>query len=447
MTSTSVTIKDYRTLPGVISETKYYYRFPTLSYETKKGSKVDWQVYVGLLQRKDNGKYRTMEILDEYFNNKTMDESIIAVIKTDSGVVGGKVRDTDDTYVMEGKNIGRSNETNVFCQALRDAYSKYRKHADKTNPGDKVPPMLAKSMNDMFDNPADDIDWSGGMFVQRKYDGNRMMSHLIADSEGNYAVECYSRNLKPLMPNPGIVEDIEVLLLAALQKPKLADPLNLYLDGEMYKHGQALQKLGSLRSKSSASVKDIKYMTFDLYDKSRPNMTFEDRLDLLQELYSRVGELSGLEEVETFRVTSHKSLMKLYHRFLDEKYEGAMIKFPNGKFEPSRNGYKSGNIMKLKKQHMEEFVVVGFEGGEGKGKAQGAIMIICDVGDNSDTRFTVTPALPLEERKNLFDRYTHDLKTFKNELKGKKIVVTFDDYSEDGVPLRARTSLEVREDV
>lgn len=454
MASKSVVITNYRTLPGIISETKRYYMFPTLTYPNRNGAQQFWQIYVGMLAKKPNGKYKAIDIEDYFFDNTELEIDLIAVIKVDAGVVGGKTREAADTYVTEGKNIGKKNETNVFCQALRNALSKYNKQHDKVAPSELIHPMLAQEADSLKLLPYP-------VFVQRKYNGNRMLSHMLPDG----SIKCYSRNLKPTSTNANIISDIILLLSAAEQEPKLAKATDLFFDGEVYEHGKSLQQLGSLRSKKGADVITTRYYTYDIYDKSRPGLTFSERLDLLTELYSRV--LNNEEEpyegvidknyiiddedhlnycilADTFEASNASGVRSLYHQFLNEKYEGAMIKLADAIYEPSLNAYKSKNILKLKPKFDEEYEVVGISG-EGAGKSAGALMVTCALPNG--TEFDVTPALPLDTRRELFEKYSNDEEALQNELLGKKIIVTFDEKSDLKVPLRGRTKLEIRKDV
>lgn len=501
MSSKSVVITNFRTIPGIVSETGRFFMFPTLTYVDRHGSSRTWSINVGMLEKGTNGKYKRIDIEDYFFDNTELDINYIAVIRVDSGVVGGKVRDSDDTYVKEGKNIGKRNETNVFCQALRDALSKYNKQKDKVMPSDLVHPMLAQKVGVLK-------NLKYPVFVQRKYNGNRAMAHL-----GNTAdtIDMYSRNLKPSNVHDGIKADLLLLLNAAEQEPHIARASDLFFDGELYEHGKSLQKLGSIRAKNGAEVVTTKYYTYDVFDKSRPDLSYSERLDLLIELYDRVknsadyevdyvpvksrsdedtadsindsadstntadnyaGTDENIDDLElgsdedhpnyspnapiidddvylnhcvladSYEAPNSATVRALYKQFISERYEGAMIKLADEPYEQSLNGYKSKFILKLKPTYEGEYEVIGFT--DGIGKAKNLIMIKCITANKLE--FTVTPALTDEERTELFLKYNRDKKLFNNELKGKKIKIVYDELSDDKKPLRARTKLVVRED-
>jgi len=444
MTSTSTNITDFKALPGIVGETGFWYYFPTVTSTSRTNKEIFWRILVGL---EDTEKDKLVKLTDNLFENKRLDEKYIAVIRVESGYVGGKIKDAPDTYVREGKNIGKSNETNVFCQALREAYSKYTKQADKTTAQSTyIRPMLATNIKDIKK-----ITWP--MYVQCKFDGNRAMTRIDTDR----TVMFYSRNLKPIKGVPQTVEgDILKLYSAAGQYfvnkslPKASREV-IFFDGELYKHMASLQSLGALRKKTNAdnTDPDLKYYIYDLYFGKDPKMSFADRLDMLRgisEKYTAAnGKNTSIVFVDTYLAATLEQAENYYKEFLNNNYEGAMLRIPDAAYEQSPNNYHSKVLIKMKPRHDNEFEVIGIAGGESKGKEEGALMIICTTDDGES--FTVQPALPLSQRIALFDKYSKNRQAFKTELSGKYIKVYYDDVSDDGIPLRAKTKLEVRKDL
>ncbi|MCH8905846.1 MAG: hypothetical protein IH840_02065 [Candidatus Heimdallarchaeota archaeon] len=70
------------------------------------------------------------------------------------------------------------------------------------------------------------------------------------------------------------------------------------------------------------------------------------------------GNETGIEiqEVETVIVENKERLIQVYNRFLDSKYEGAIIKNPNGVYEL---GKRSPNWFKLKPKESLDVVITG----------------------------------------------------------------------------------------
>lgn len=439
MASKSINITDYNKLPGIVSETKKWYMFPTVSSKTKKDADIFWRIMVGVLDT-ETGKY--MNISDSFINNERMDPKYEAIVRVESGHVGGKIKDAPDTVVHEGKNIGKSNETNVFCQALRDAFSKYNKQLDKTTIStDFVRPMLAKKLEDIK-VPT----WP--MFIQCKFDGNRAMTRVLDDR----TIGFYSRNLKSMENVPDhICHDICKLYSAAgayfvAQGMKKSERTKLFFDGEIYSHGKSLQSLGYLRKKDAKADDDInsKYYVYDLYLGSKPDMIYSDRLDILRGIFSNFAG-KAIVPVDTYVANNMKEAKKYYNQFLADQYEGAILRVPGASYDQSVNSYHSPYLLKMKPRLDAEFEIVGMAGGESSGKEEGAIMLNC-ITEGGKT-FTVQPAMPLDERKELFKKYTENPKAFRKDLMGKLVKVYYDDESDDGVPLRAKTKLEIRTDV
>lgn len=443
MTSTSKTINDFKQLPGTLDSTKKWYSFPTIISKSRLGKENSWTIMVAVESSKTD---RLVIIKDSFINNEKMDDDLFAVIRVNSGYTDGKIKDAPDTYIREGKNIGKVNETNVFCQALRDAYSKYIKQKDKSGSNNEyVRPMLASNIKDIKN-----ITWP--MYIQCKFDGNRAMTKVAPDR----TILFYSRNLKPIKGvSQQIDTDIVKLYSAAgqyfidhgLQK---SERECLFFDGELYKHGASLQQLGKLRKKSNDGNDDtdLKYYIYDLFLGRDHLMKYEDRLETLRDIakiyVDKCGDKTSIVFVDTYLVENYKGAEHYYKEFLRTGYEGAILRVPDAVYTQSANGYHSKVLIKMKPRHDAEFEVVGIAGGESKGKEEGALMVVCVTDDGQE--FTVQPALPLSQRIELFNRYSNDHKEFKRELEGKYIKVYYDDESDDKVPLRAKTKLETRND-
>lgn len=443
MASTTVRVTSLESAPGTISETKRWYVFPEVNTVTNKGQKRFWRIKVCVV---DTNKNKKVAINDDMISNKIIDSKYVSVIVTESGVVGGKIRNTDPVTVKEGKNIGKSNETNVFVQAVLDAFSTYRDKVNASSEKEIPRPMLA---TDYY--KVKSVKWP--MYFQCKFDGYRMLSYV----EDN-AVEFYTRNLKTYENIPsGIYKDTARLYSAAKKVMKELDrspddALKLIFDGENYQHGLSLQKHGALRKKYSPQVEpdsDIqsKFLVFDVFDTTLPEMPYTERLQLLTKIFLRAKNKKDLANVSLVHTVLVKNIQEANERVescLEDGYEGGMLRVPNAAYKQSRNGYHSTVLLKLKPRYDDEFEVIGFSGGESKGKEEGAILIICETEDGK--KFTVQPALTLKVRKDLFEKYSKSPELFSEELMGKLIIVKYDDLSDDKVPLRAKTELKIRTD-
>jgi ATP-dependent DNA ligase len=219
---------------------------------------------------------------------------------------------------------------------------------------------------------------------------------------------------------------------------------HLYIDGELYFHGRALQDIsGYARREDKPDDLKVNFMVYDVFDPSR-TLTYTERREILNEIFENF-KFEYCKPVETFQVNSSEQIKQLYNRFLEEGYEGAMIRLDEP-YRYSHNDYHSKVLLKMKPTIDSEFEICGYESGT-KGKAASALMIICKTPGGIE--FPVTPAMELPDRIALFKKMSEvepDGKTlFESKWKGHKIIVYYDELSKDQVPQRARTKLEIRD--
>jgi len=442
MSGTAITIKDWRKdIPGELNPERTIFMFPKIMSKNSRGAQTEWRILVSLKSAGAN-----IEIKDEYFNNKPMDANINAVIRVESGVVGGKTRDVVPTVIAAGKNLGRANATNVLCQALRDALGMHNKQLRKSTTGEvnnqpnanqveKYPPMLAQRFQDQVN-----FDWNAPKYVQYKYNGVRCVSTFERNDEGGRVI-MYSRRK---LAYPGF-QYIKNELLPVLKQYWDADT-KLYLDGEMYQHGMALQNIsGYARTADKPDDIRIDYMIYDCFIPSQPMLIYSARYAILQEIFKNYPDLKFVKLAETALVTKDTYEAK-YKEALGLGYEGVMIRH-DLPYMYSYNEHHSNRLLKYKPTLDAEYPIVGWETGT-KGKASEALMIVCSMPNNPAVKFPVTPAMELPERITLAKKMTiieENGKThFENNYLGKMLIVYFDEKSVDGLPQRARTKMEIR---
>lgn len=426
---------DFRQLPGQLVDNVWY--FPPVETTNAYGSPTTWQIKVWLVRDKNN--LEPIPILDSYYDG-AQQINLIGAFKVDSRVKDGKIKDSAVTFIESGKNIGRANQTNTWLQALRDALGLYNKQKKKIAPTEvhgepgctKILPMLAVNIKDLKEVPvsADKPAW-----VQRKYNGIRA---ILKWCNGRFMFT--SRKDEEYANLEYLSQEVEAAF--AKHSHKENSPLKketLVLDGELYKHGARLQDLsGAVRGGTSH---DLNFMVFDCYDLTQPNLLYSTRKAYLDEL-----GLMGprVQVVETFKVTSFDEIDPLYRRFLDEKYEGAMVRL-DGPYLLSFKDRRASYLIKMKPTMDHEFKLVGYEAAE-RGKAAGALMVICET--EGGKRFNVTPVGTLAHRialKRKMDSIEANNKThFENHWKDRMLIVTFEEWSKDKVPLRAITEMVIR---
>lgn len=433
MASSNTTIKDFKQVNGQISSDRLTYSLSNIVSKNANGKDIEWQISLQLVQASDPTK--PLPIKERYLDNEKMDPSIWAVITVDSGLVTGKTREIVPTYVKVGKNLGKKSETNVMCQAIRDMIGLHNKHLRKASVANadsvgvqRYLPMLAKVYKDNKQHVA----WKDGVHVQRKFNGIRVIATLDND-----AVIMYSRSS---IVYPGFAKIKEALL------PMFkAMPLGSYLDGEMYSHNLSLQDIsGYSRKQTQVDNPAIHYMLYDMFNPNTPALGYERRYDILTKAFKDSAYPERVELVQSYIVHSEEAAEELYKSFLQEKYEGAILR-QNMPYEHSNNNYRSNSLMKLKPTYDTEAKCIGWDTGK-KGKAAASIMFVCELPAG---QFNVTPAMTTVEREALAAKMNTKQKSgktyFEEQYKDKMLIIYFDEYSKTGIPQRARTDGIIRD--
>lgn len=237
--------------------------------------------------------------------------------------------------------------------------------------GTQILPMLANKWEDKEKYIAEPF------YVQPKLDGVR----LIVSKSG-----CFSRTGKP-------VSGVEHLARGLKEGE--------YLDGECYAPNKTFEEITSI---FKMNPQNLEFHIFDYFDINKPHLTFEERK-------SRIN-------VDTFLV-KNKSEVKGYHDlFVNQGYEGIMIRDPTSAYEI---GKRSNYLLKYKSFQTEEYPIVDVK--EGTGREKGAAIWVCKVGDHT---FSVRPEGTIESRKELFnDKHTY---------LGKDLTVKFQNLTALGIP-------------
>ena len=119
-------IKDLRLVPSLLIKENVLILPP--SKYTNASGESHWTIFIELLNLDDTPH----KIKDEYYDGKNIPDvkaltyAEFGKIKTKQGI--GAITRTDPTVITSGTNLGKSNQTNVFTQALKNAISAYNKH-------------------------------------------------------------------------------------------------------------------------------------------------------------------------------------------------------------------------------------------------------------------------------------------------------------------------------
>jgi DNA ligase-1 len=298
---------------------------------TSAGAVQQWQLEV------DGNKYRTI-----------------------SGQIDGK-KVTSGWHECIAKNIGKANATTDEDQCMAEVMALY---VDKMNSGYFVniedidvpihfKPMLAKEYE------ASKIKYP--VYSQPKLDGVR----CIATANG-----LYSRNGKPLVSSPHILEKLQLFF---------EDYPNIILDGELYNHDlhDDFNQIISLVRQTKPTPEDlskskelVQYHVYDCYDIDNPKMGFKDRA-----LFLVSTNLFTLQPViqclKTEGVHNIDSLDLCYETYMKNDYEGQIVRLDT----PYENK-RTKNLLKRKDFITEEFKIKKIEEGIGNRSGMAGRVII-----------------------------------------------------------------------
>lgn len=321
---------------------------------------------------------------------------------TEYGQLNGKLVTSDKVFV-EAKNIGKKNETTIQQQAINEAesilYTKINSENFKENildidSIDFNPPMLAKEYKKYDPNIA---------FCQPKLDGIRC--NIYYDKE----IKAISRKNKTFYSVDHIKDSLKDVLI---NNP------SIHIDGELYNHKlhDDFNKIVSLVKKEKIKdsdkeniIKYIRYNIYDIWNDENPDLTFSQRYDLIQKLFSG---LDYIDIVDTYEIKEESDIEKYWTLFTDNGYEGSILRLDKP-YEHKR----SKNLLKYKKFNEDEFEIIDICEGKIKGYAEYAIV------DLGDTTCKATLSMTDNECKNIL--------SFKDKYIGQIATVKYFGYTND----------------
>ena len=253
------------------------------------------------------------------------------------GKVGGKIQ--DKTTICAPKNVGRSNESTGAQQALKEAEAKWIERKDRKGYGltveeatDCNKPMLAMD----YHKAGHRISFP--CFVQPKLDGVRAFIEKVSDDK----ITITSRTGKEF---PADLSHIEQWAMDNLN-------VGFVLDGELYIHGKELEDIVSAVKRTKPSTADVEFWIFDYV---HPTDSFIKRMRALP-LNFDPSDNDPIRIVATGDLISEKDLQSWHKLYIDDGYEGIMLRNYEGMYKP---GKRSPDLQKYKTFLDEEFMILG----------------------------------------------------------------------------------------
>jgi len=328
--------------------------------------------------------------------------------RTVHGLVGGKIQTTEWTQVEE-TNVGRANHRNLSEQALFEANAiitkqkeqGFRETIEELNDVEKgFDCMLALKWEDRRDEVLFPV------YVQPKLDGIRLNV-----SESGFL----SRNKKPFASIPHLSYLID-----------FCKSNGIILDGELYNHTfkHDFNKITSLVKKTKPSQKDledskelIQYWIYDAYFVNEQSLSFKERFEKISQLLKDFS-ISSHILVPTHLCSSVEEVDSFYGSFLDEGYEGQMVR-TNSAYEQKR----SKTLLKRKEFEDSEYEVLEIREGNGNRQGTAGYMVLKNT---NGTTFHSN----IKGSREWMIQILRDA----NSIIGKKVTCKYFHLTPDGVP-------------
>ena len=200
--------------------------------------------------------------------------------------------------------------------------------------------------------------------------------------------------------------------------PHLEIP-NWFLDGELYSHElkEDFNKIISLTRKSKPTQEDLdesaKIVEYWVYDLPSSPTVFSTRWRQLTERFFP----SCFKFVPTFQVHSLKEIEDYHYKFLEQGFEGTMIRLDLGPYENKR----SKQLLKYKNFKDAEFIILDVEEGLGNRSGMaGKLICLLPNGNKVGVSMTGTQEFMTQVLKD------------KDRVIGKQATVKFFDWTPDG---------------
>jgi ATP-dependent DNA ligase len=292
-----------------------------------------------------------------------------------SGQVDGK-KVTSAWTVAKPKNTGRSNATTGPEQAVAEvwaAWEKKQRDGYSTTPdaaGASVDffPMLAPTQSYDKDaarkkNVLEALKRYGRVWLQPKLDGVRC----------NATKEILlSRKRRQFFACPHVGIELENTFV---------DFPRIIVDGEFYNHDfrDNFDKIISLvrpqkptAEELAESAELVEYWIYDVFDPERPDVDYPSRLELIDLIGSHYSSTGSVKMTPTFECTSEREIDIRYAEFLDQGFEGAMIR-TSGPYQP---GKRSKHLTKRKEMVDMEYKLLDVCEGEGNRAGEAGYVVI-----------------------------------------------------------------------
>jgi DNA ligase 1 len=384
---------------------------------TKMDNKIlEEKIFEPLYCKDIKGKIKTWKLKVE----KYQDFSVIVTLYGYNRLIETR------RQINSGKNIGKSNETSHFTQAISEAQSKWTKKRDielytTKIVGEQVKDELVEkteNVNLKETNPlpmlAQDYKKQKKKVqfpcnIQPKLDGMRMIYNTTTGQISTRQGKEYN-----------IIKESGKLYDELKSLPK-----GLILDGELYTNKVNFEDLGVLRKTKKLTKEDLtnlQKIEYHIYDIIDTKITFEERNKLIQNLFKE--KYNKLIYVPTFTVNSEAEIQENHIKFLEEKYEGTMVRNTGSLYKIKQ---RSSDLLKYKDFQDSEFKIIDYTvEKDTSGSDENLVVWVVEV--SKDKFCKVRPQGTKEERQELYKKCVENF----DEFKGRPLWTKFFEMTADG---------------
>jgi ATP-dependent DNA ligase len=301
---------------------------------------------------------------------------------------------TSEPYFAEPTNEGRANARDSKAQAEFEFDAIIKKQRDKgyRSKGEKKQvrpmPMLAHKFKDHKGK----VEFP--VYVQPKLNGMRM----LFDGENGW-----SRGNKEVIPE--VIQHLKF------------DTGGFMLDGELMLPDNVLlqESMKAIKKYRPELSPELLYHVYDIVDDELP---YPMRHQIIADLMHNAPK--NVKMVKTVRADDETQVMHLHNLFVNDGYEGTMVRNPDMPYEIGKRSY---SLLKLKDFIDSEYKILDVVDGEGSDV--GLAIFVLDAG-NGQT-FNCRPEGTQENRAELYKN--------RKQLINKYMTVRYQELSRDGVPI------------
>jgi hypothetical protein len=388
---------------------------------TKLNSEYIISSYTGLI----GGKYVTKETrISKGYQGRSIDEQAELMVKS---------------MINDKKNEGYKSQKDLYKKAIDIGLTvkedeligflfKYLPNASQTNGNWTYLPMLAHPYSKVKDKLT--LPCIG----QPKLNGVRGIVQNIDDNIviGSRGGEYYYI--------PHLKNQLAILFN---NMKSIFNHNNFILDGEIYKHGVALQEISGaarLEVKDNELFPKNSWLEYHIYDIINLNDVKENNLTRLQSLYAlgkviylNQNELQSIKIVESTNIQEEKQIIEKHNLYVENGYEGLILRQQlNSPYEFNDRSY---NLIKFKLFTDEEFEIIDVIADEGAIDLAETVRFRLKNNNGTGTSFLAVPTGTMEAKVSYYNK--------KSSFIGKQATVRFFERSNDGIPTHANLRSEL----